>query len=118
MGRTKRGFACRHTKESENILVVPRDVFGNDLDFKERKHHTGNNASSVIGLIAHLPAASQEEFTATPEAKVQIFSVENTIPMSGSNYVSAQEDPGHASQSGKEEPFFFLGAAQKSLQMR
>ena len=113
MSRTKRGFASRHTKESENILVISREVFGSDIEYKERKHHTGNNASCVIGFIAHLPANSHEEFRATPEEKAQIFSVENTIPMSGSNYIPASEDPGHASQSGKVEPVFVLGLHRK-----
>ena len=113
MSRTKRGFACRHTKEHENILVVSREVFGSDIEYKERKHHTGNNLSSVIGFITHLPANSQEEFRATPEQKAQIFSAENTIPMSGSNYIAASEDPGHASESGKGEPVFFWGSTEK-----
>ena len=113
MSRTKRGFASRHTKESENILVISRQVFGSDIACKERKHFTGSNSSSIIGLIPHLPANSQEEFRATPEEKAQIFSVENTIPMSGSNYIPASEDPGHASQSGRVEPVFFLGLHRK-----
>ena len=99
-------------------MVISRDVFGSDMECKDRKHHTGNNTSSNIGLIAHLPADSQEEFRATPEEKAQLFGVENTIPMSGSNYISASEDPGHDSQSGKAEPAFFSGAAQNSLRMR
>ena len=115
--RQKRGFASRSTEESENILVISRNVFGSDIEYKERKHHTGNNASSVIGFIGHLPANSPEEFRATPEQKAQIFGVENTIPMSGSNYIPASEDPGHASQSGQKEQVF-SGAAQKSLRMR
>ena len=113
MSRSKRGIACRHFKESENILIVSRDTFGSDIEFKERKHHTGNNASCNIGFIAHLPSGSQEEFRATPEEKAQIFSVENTIPMSGTNYIAASEDPGHASKSGTQEPVFFLGLHRK-----
>ena len=94
-------------------MVISRNVFGSDIEYKERKHHTGNNASSVIGFIGHLPANSPEEFRATPEQKAQIFGVENTIPMSGSNYIPASEDPGHASQSGQKEPVFFWGCTEK-----
>ena len=112
MSRSKRGFACRHTKESEGVLVVSRDVFGLDLDVKDRKYHTGNNMSGNIGFIQHLPQNSHEEFRATPENKARIFGAENTIPMSGSQYVPASDD-GPASESGKLEPVFFHGLTEK-----
>ena len=113
MHRRKQGFASRHTKESENILVIRRSVFGSDIDYKERKHHRGHNDSGVIGFIQHIAANGPEEFKATPEEKAQIFGVENTIPMSGNNYVPASEDPGHASQTGRVEPVVFFGCIEK-----
>ena len=111
--KSKRGFAVKHSKESENIIVISRHVFGSDIDYKERKWHTGNNASGVIGFIQPLPPNSVEEFRATPEQKSQIFGVENTIPMSGSTYISSAEDPGHASQAGQPEPVFWWGSTEK-----
>ena len=72
MNRSKRGFATKHTRESENILVISREIFGSDIDIKDRKHYNGSNNSSVIGFIAHLPVNSQEEFRATPEESADL----------------------------------------------
>ena len=79
--------------ESQQTLVISRGVFGNDLEIKDRSYFSRTNTSSSVSFIPPLPLDSGLEFRATPEDKPSIIGTDNTIPMSGAQYVSAEYDP-------------------------
>ena len=76
---------------------------------KGRQYFNGTNTSANIGFIEVQLLGSYLEFNATPEEKSLNFGRDNTIPMSGAQYVIAESEPGLESKPGETEHFFVWG---------